>query len=105
MGQGKHAVEVRDRQQVTETRFHPAHLRQRLALRTVAILAGVLAEHLGATAVALRQLSPQGGGPTGEDVLHHAALAARQALALLVGGALGAKDIVSRVDRVSGLRL
>ena len=39
MGQGKHAVEVRDRQQVTETRFHPAHFRQRLAFRTVAILA------------------------------------------------------------------
>jgi hypothetical protein len=93
MGQGKHAVEVRDGQQVTETRFHPAHFRQRLALGTVPVLARVIAAHLGATGVALRSLPPQRGGPTGDDVWHSPALAARQAMPLLVGAAMRAKDV------------
>jgi len=76
MGQGKHAVEVGDGQQGTETRFHPAHFRQRLAFGTVPVLARVIAAPLGATAVALRQLPPSCGGTTGDDVLHDPELAA-----------------------------
>ena len=86
MGQGKHAVEVGDRQQVTETRFHPAHFRQRLAFRTVAILAQI-AEHLGTTVVALRQLPPRRRSDR-RRCPASPALAARQAMPLLVGGAM-----------------
>jgi hypothetical protein len=62
----------------------------------------VIAEHLGATVVALRQLLPERRGPTGDDVLHHPALAARQGMPLLVGSAIGAKD-VSDLDPLWGL--
>ena len=76
MGQGQHAVEVWDGQQVAETGFHPAHFGQGLAFGTVPVLARVIAAHLGATAVALRQLPPSCGGTTGDDVLHDPELAA-----------------------------
>jgi len=76
MGQGKHAVEVRDGQQVTETRFHPAHFGEGLAFGTGAILARVIADYWGATVVTLGQLASQHSGATGYNVLHHPALAA-----------------------------
>jgi hypothetical protein len=53
----------------------------------------VIAYHLGATVVALRQLPSQDGTPTGDDVLHHAALAAREAMRVLVGGAMRTQDV------------
>jgi hypothetical protein len=75
MGQGKHAVEVRDGQEVAETGFHPAHFGEGLAFGTMPVLARMIAEHLGATVVTLGQLASQHSGATGHHILHHPALA------------------------------
>jgi hypothetical protein len=51
-------MEVRDGQQLAETRFDPAHFGQGLTLGTVPILTRAIADHVCPTVVTLRELAP-----------------------------------------------
>ena len=93
MREGKHTVEIGNREQLPEAGFHPAHFGEGLALGTVAVVARAIADDVGSTGITLRELAPQHRRAAGHDVLHHPALASREAMRLLVGVAIGTQDL------------
>ena len=88
-------VKVFDRQQFGLPVFQPLSARQRLALWTMAVAAAVEGDALMAAGVALLDVATECGRAAALDGAHDAALAAAQALAVLlaVGGAELAEDV------------
>ena len=95
LGQREDDVEILDRQQFSLPVFQPLHACHRLTLRTVAIAATVERDALVPAGVALLDMTAQRGRAAALDGAHDAALAAAQALAVLlaVGGAELAEDV------------
>jgi hypothetical protein len=93
MREGKHTVEIGNREQLPEAGFHPAHFGEGLALGTVAVVARAIADDVGSTGITLRELASQHRRAAGHDVLDHPALASREAMRLLVGVAIGTQDL------------
>jgi hypothetical protein len=109
--QGKDQMEVLDGQQFGAAGVEPPFLGERLALGTVTVAAGVVADLDGAAGVARVAMSTEGGGAARLDGLHGAALSASQRMSLPIGRSVGAEDIgelhrgtSSRAPRLCGRR-
>ena len=78
LGQREHDVEVRHVQQLRLARFEPTGARRGLALRAVAVAAGIVGMTLEAAAVAGKGVSTQDRRATGGDVRQRPALFGRE---------------------------
>ena len=74
MGQGEDQMEVGHRQELGTAGLDPALLREGLALRAMAVAAGVVTGDFRPTAITGLQMAPEGRRTAVLDGLHHAAL-------------------------------
>ena len=94
-GQREDHVEVRHRQQVGLAGRQPVLRRRALALRAVAVAAGVVGDALLAAAGAALDMAAERGGAAGLDRRHHLQLAEAEVSGLgpAPGGAVAAEDV------------
>jgi hypothetical protein len=78
MGQGEDQMEIGHRQELGRARLDPALLGQRLALRAVAVAAGVITRHFCAAVITHFQMATEGRRTAVLDGLHHAVLLAAE---------------------------
>jgi hypothetical protein len=93
MGQGKHGVDIRDRQQLGLAGLEPLDLGKGLALGTVTVATGVVGEALEPTVGARFGVATQLGGTTRDDIGDDTLLRGADGIATLVIGAVEAEDI------------
>ena len=74
VGEGEDQMEIGHRQELCTAGLDPALLRQRLALRAMAVAAGVVTRHFCAAVITHFQMAPKGRRTAVLDGLHHAAL-------------------------------
>lgn len=93
--QGEDHVEVRDRQQIGDTGRDPLLARRPLALRTVAIAAGIIGDTCQATVVARIDVTAELRRPASFDRTHDATFAAAKVTGVLssVGRPMPPQDV------------
>ncbi len=93
MGQSEDQMKVSHRQKLSGLFFQPPSFRQRLALGTVAVTAGVISRALKAARVAAIQVPAQFLGPADRNGPHHFVLRGRDPMRLLIALPVVAKDV------------
>ena len=93
MRQREDHMEVLDGQQFRAAGVEPADLGEGLALGTVAVAAGVVADLHGAAGVTRVAMAAERGGPTRLDGVHGAALGAGERVGLPIRRPVGAEDL------------
>jgi len=91
--QGKDQMEVLDGQQFGAASIEPPCLGERLALGTVAIAAGIVADLDDAAGVTRVPMAAEGGGAARLDGVHGAALGAGQLMGPPIRRPVGAEDL------------
>ena len=93
VGQGEDQMEIGHRQELCTACLDPTLLGQRLALRAMAVAAGVVTGDLRPTAITRLQMAPEGRRTAVLDGLHHAALLRAESMRTAIGLAVFSKDL------------